>query len=383
MREYLPGWNALEGEIERERRIRDLMDPPAMRALRDSLDERERILRSLAGPLIEIESLQTAIDRIKGLEQIVSPALTAADEVTRSLRTLGESAASWAATAMASTRIHDSWRVTLAGLTGPEEAFDTRFAVADQLHLMLSLASIAESKFIDSAHGGFGSLLGVTETTAETIELSVARLGTELSGLLNAYEHDPELIVRYPPLVSQSPALEMLRAGLLTSAISNSTEQISVAEEEKAGDVRSALDHRLSDLNPAFLVPLQGARRALSSDNPDRIRQGLVSLRELGTQVLHLLAPTNAVLAWSSNPADIHNGRPTRRARIRYVVRRVDIGSFEGFMSADVDSVRAMLDVLQRATHEVPCSITPEQADLLLVRFEGWLDFVLEIHAMA
>lgn len=133
------------------------------------------------------------------------------------------------------------------------------------------------------------------------------------------------------------------------------------------------------EFNSELIIPLNGARKSLRSNNPDRIRHFAISLRELFTRVLHSLAPDEKVGEWSQDPNHYHKGRPTRRARLLFACREINQDPFSNFIEKDIDAVIAFLKLFQKGTHEAKSNFTDAQLTALQNRAESTLRFLLEI----
>ena len=193
--------------------------------------------------------------------------------------------------------------------------------------------------------------------------------------------------VSLPLITTALPSLEVFLAGDLAYSLGASAGEEEVeslvkvqkTRETVRGEVVASLDALLTDLDRNLIVPLSGARAALRSRNPDRPRHISASLRELFTHVLHRIAPDDAVVAWTKNPEHFQDGRPTRRARLLYVVSVVNHGPFVGFLESDVSAALKFLDVCQGGTHEAASPLTDKQLAAMVVRMEGLLRFLLEM----
>jgi hypothetical protein len=189
-----------------------------------------------------------------------------------------------------------------------------------------------------------------------------------------------------PPVVWDCPPGELFRGVELLRAVTfppprRRLEPATADERAKqltAGE-DPAFEALLSDLDPNLLIPLAGARDAIRSTNPDRVRHFSISLRELFTQVLHRLAPDDAVKSWTSNPDHYAEGRPTRKARLLYVCRKINHGDFSAFLEEDVSAVLKFLNLFHGGTHNVRSALSPEQLHAMFVRMKGLLQFLLEI----
>ena len=82
----------------------------------------------------------------------------------------------------------------------------------------------------------------------------------------------------------------------------------------------SLADRKIETVNKDWLILLKGAEYSLSSKNPDKVRHAITSLRELMTQILHQFAPDAEVEKEFTAPKYYHNGRPTRRTRLQFIL---------------------------------------------------------------
>jgi Predicted pPIWI-associating nuclease len=141
-----------------------------------------------------------------------------------------------------------------------------------------------------------------------------------------------------------------------------------------------AFEVLLSNLDPDLLSLLGGARGALTSSNPDRVRHFSSSLRELFTQVLHRLAPDKAVQSWTLNPDHYDDkGRPTRRARLLYICRDINHGEFSAFLEAEILAILKFLNLFQGGTHKVRSDLSEPQLRAMYNWMEGHLEVLLRI----
>ncbi|PZR74389.1 MAG: hypothetical protein DLM73_08035 [Chthoniobacterales bacterium] len=151
------------------------------------------------------------------------------------------------------------------------------------------------------------------------------------------------------------------------------------AREEASRRRESKLEALLSTVNADLCTLWSGAHLAAASDNPERIRYACVSVRELMTQVMHALAPTAKVLKWTSDPNQLHNGNPTRRARLLYICQSVTAGPLSEYMNLKIKSVAALADVVQKGTHEIGFQLSPLELQLMFNGAEEALCSLLEI----
>ena len=136
----------------------------------------------------------------------------------------------------------------------------------------------------------------------------------------------------------------------------------------------------LQAVDPALIRPYIGARDALKSKNVDRVRHMLSSLRELWNHLLHRLAPDEYVISWipKRDKNMLHEGLPTRRARILYICRNLNHEPLSDFIVQDTRALVNMIEFFNRV-HELESNLTDEQLHALLLRTDSWLTYILQI----
>ncbi|MDE0337688.1 MAG: hypothetical protein OXI80_08450, partial [Caldilineaceae bacterium] len=138
-----------------------------------------------------------------------------------------------------------------------------------------------------------------------------------------------------------------------------------------------SLEFRLRKIDPGLGDMLLGARQALNTPNPDRSRHVLISLRELVTHVLRLLAPDGSIQIWNSDPDYYHNGRPTRRARLLYINREINTGSLSKSVDAHVHLALILMDELNAESHIISSRLTEQELRALVIDTESLLYSIL------
>jgi len=136
----------------------------------------------------------------------------------------------------------------------------------------------------------------------------------------------------------------------------------------------------LEKVDPALARPYIGAHDALRGKSVDRTRHVLASLRELWNHLLRCLAPDAPVIAWvpEKNKELLHEGRPTRRARVMYVCRSLNNEPLIDFVVQDTRALVKLVEVFNRV-HELESELTDEQLRALLLRTDSWLTYILKI----
>ena len=159
-------------------------------------------------------------------------------------------------------------------------------------------------------------------------------------------------------------------------------------EEEKAciDDIRcgvSDIDSLLQQVDPQLVRPYRGVKDAMNSGSVDRTRHVLTSTRELCNHVLWQLAPTRPVTRWVEREGldMLHEGRPTRRARILYICRRFSGEPLAGFVDADVKGFLELMD-LCNGLHALDPEFSDIQLRAVVLRTECLIKFIIELNSM-
>jgi hypothetical protein len=172
-------------------------------------------------------------------------------------------------------------------------------------------------------------------------------------------------------LAEPAPGEEPAETGLAGS--------VALLREQVRQDTEDALVPLLQETYPQLVEMVRGARAAFEDRRPDWVRHFITSLRELATQVIHALAPDEQVKEWSTSPEDLHNGRPTRAARIKYICRGIFGPGFRPFVEKDVATAVELFGLLQGGTHGANPTYSEPQLLTLKVRMEGLVRFLVEI----
>ena len=219
------------------------------------------------------------------------------------------------------------------------------------------------------------------------LESSIAHLAASYGGLAESLREISD-ITRLPAFVlpgatreiyTTSFALETLRPWDDRDEDEAETEIQLVAEAELETSGCIAL---LQQVDPGLARPYIGARDALYGNNADRARHILSSLRELWNHLLRRLAPDDLVAAWIpgvSNQKDLlHDGKPTRRARVLYVCRELNNEPLIDFLMHDTRALVKLIELFNRV-HELETELTDEQLRAILLRTDSWLMYILQI----
>lgn len=190
-------------------------------------------------------------------------------------------------------------------------------------------------------------------------------------------------ISRLPEFAVPSASRELLLEGYALEALHDDEEietlDVTIIEQVEIarGEVTEGLV-LLEQVDRRFAKAYAGARASLDSDNPDRVRHVLVSLRELWGHLLRFLAPDQDVKAWATDDSFLNEGKPTRRARVLYVCRHIDHPPFSDFLAEDTRALVKMIDFFNHV-HDIDVQLTDEQLNALILRTDSWLTYILRI----
>lgn len=178
----------------------------------------------------------------------------------------------------------------------------------------------------------------------------------------------------------EAPAFEIVAAsGTAVAAITSEVHELPSVAHDRLEAVALDLRPALEEIDEALLVPYNGAIQAVETGGVDFGRHFSVSARELLTHTLHKLAPDDTLKKWpEATPDDYHNGRPTRRLRVRYILRQFRSGAYARFVEDDIRRTVDLLEVLNSGTHRLDPSTDEPTLRMFLRRVEGVLGILLE-----
>ncbi len=213
----------------------------------------------------------------------------------------------------------------------------------------------------------------VYRTSVETLHESYSRLENyaEINGLESRYNHILDLSER-----ETANSLEVTNRILGT---------------EGAGDtpaeplINSELLDGLASISPELNDRWNGAVFALDPRNPDAARHFCTSAREVITKILELKAPDIDVFALIPDCEVTDRGNPTRRAKIKYFLRRQGMieDALEDFVEQDMENIVQLFRLLNDGTHGAAGTFDFAQLTAIKQRVENGIMFLTEIIAGA
>ncbi|MDD4201969.1 MAG: hypothetical protein PHQ52_00690 [Candidatus Omnitrophica bacterium] len=228
-----------------------------------------------------------------------------------------------------------------------------------------------------------GTFLPFEHEDKHSLFTGIESMTHNFNDMCNTWRTSPNTMVELGMPLTELTSIEYFNEVDLYKNISTRTDLDDSFKKEKKKVVEeyitNKLEKNLQMIDSDFINMWRGACNALASNNPDRVRHFCVSIRELFTHLLHSLAPTKKVEKWSSEPQYYQNNKPTRKARIEYICRNIKTGKLEHFVSTDVTSSLAFIDLFQGGTHKVRHSFDKKQLQALQVKAEGTLNYLIEI----
>ena len=167
------------------------------------------------------------------------------------------------------------------------------------------------------------------------------------------------------------------------NALLDESPSADATDEELAELQKTDVDEELGDLDSDLGARWRGALFALHPQNPDAARHFCTSAREMLSDMLEIVAPSK--LVESDDPAceRTDQGTVSRRARIRFCLRRSGIyqRELEDFVEQDVTNVLALFHEFNTGTHGAAGRFTLPQLTTLKARAEDAIRFIIRIAA--
>lgn len=258
----------------------------------------------------------------------------------------------------------------------------SQFSVQSSIAKMTELSVFAEKSLVSFPWDNLGSKVNITDPTKDLISSNFLGVSKHYSSLLKSFEENPISFTKISPTLTKSAPIEYFTGANLLEAISADEEQIAeeeIIKNEILLENESSLTSYLSRLDTGLTKMWHGANAALSSSNPDKVRHFSVSIRELFTHVIHILAPDEQIKKWSNDSFLYDKGKPTRKARLLFICRNISNDPLTKFVEKDVSATVEFLGLFQEGTHTITASFSEHQLIALKARAESTLRFLLEI----
>lgn len=281
--------------------------------------------------------------------------------------------------------IHKSWRSVLDGLSVP------RVHVQDVAKMALSDISydLAFNKryLFEFNYEALSRHLGIHSTYMSQIQRSMSAFSASYSGLVKSFQGIDQVV--------KSPSFLLPGATREVSATSHALHVLRPAEDLAEKDAierepypsiehgleASGLEALLDRVDPSLVNMYRGAVASLNGKNPDRARHVLTSLRELWNHVFRAIAPQEEVKKWVQGlgiHTYLHDGQPTRQAKIRYISKDTANEPLADFVDADTKAMLKLYDLYGRL-HKLESGVTDAQLRTIVCRTESHLIYILRV----
>ena len=264
--------------------------------------------------------------------------------------------------------------------------------IADELgtaHALTSpyLASAASLYSLESSYAALlGSasdkniLSGLSLDSVDYLQDSVVSLSLAVQNAWGVLGKDTSIWDRVSLSMLQTPALELYIGVQAAGAVTLVDEKLPDRSEDLEDSILekvNGFEARLVSFDRGLVEPYRGAIAAIERGGADWQRHSMISLRELTMHVLHKLAPAKEIMK-SASEGDLHNGRPTRRARLQYIFAAVSGPELADFFEADLKAAIELFDLINSGTHRLNNIATPQQLHYLRSRVVGLISSMLE-----
>ena len=272
--------------------------------------------------------------------------------------------------------IEQSWLKPLSMI----ETFKIPESLSTMVSNVVGVSLAAESQFLAFDPSRIADAIGITESLANSSLVSLNDMALSYRSLWSSLQVDPANLFTASALIVEQPVTELYLAGSLARLIAMPEEAIveTQTEERKEITSRASLKEKIRTLGEPFIEAYDGAIEAFMGGNVDKQRHVCTSLRELITHVIHKLAPDDNVSRWSTDLKYFQKGKPTRLARLLYICRNIDVGSFSGFVKSDVESTLKFINLLQEGTHSLSSPFGEAQLGALVSRAESLVSFLID-----
>lgn len=332
------------------------------------------------------EGLAAVFEMSKNLKNIhaiaVPPVLPIASNLT--IQSLAE-ASEKAKTLFAPFKSIEALEVNRAAIDAISHSFTISDALKDIFKTITFYTELSKHSLAFGGWEKLGQQIAIQENTKKKMASVFTNLDRSYLNFFNAAQKNPASFTNINPSITRIIPAERF-------AGSNLLEVISVEEEERQQNTREAVIQLSNDNEISLHLYLPkvknglvnmwtGAVQTLQSDNIEKQRHFIVSLRELFTHVMHELAPDKSIKNWSQNPQHYDkNNKPTRKARLEYIYRDINNKEFGDFFSKDIEATLTFIDIFQKATHRIENNFSDQQLLAIKAKAETTLNFMLEVY---
>jgi hypothetical protein len=137
-----------------------------------------------------------------------------------------------------------------------------------------------------------------------------------------------------------------------------------------SSEVAEKIDFELFELlqphGKGYVDILNGAKQVAASDNPDKVRHTVVSLRELVNKMLNELAPVDKVKQWVCDNGGENKGSLSRGIYVRYIFRNISCSSIAPLIENEINFMPELIKILSNETHGFLSGYSDKELNLLI-----------------
>ena len=345
---------------------------------------------NLHNEIKHIERVLKVLDPIQRQYEIISRSVElsgiASMNIEKAMKTrhMIDQATGLAATAAVAAS-HHTWLRNLNSVA--DQAAQLQIGVRSSLESIADRLAISERLFSGVDLDSIYRSIAVPEIRFLRLQDSINDMNAIYGKLAESIHRYPE-ITHLPRFVLPGATREVFVTGYATNVLGVSDE--ADAEQDDSLEIQSVVDEveeetsicasLLKGVDPALARPYEGARNVLYGTNPDRVRHFLSSQRELWNHLLRIIAPDEQVQEWI--PKDdkdlLHEGKPTRKARILYLCRDLNHDSLTEFVIRDTHALVTLVNLFNRI-HQLEPNLSDQQLRALQLRSDSWITYILQI----
>lgn len=218
--------------------------------------------------------------------------------------------------------------------------------------------------------------LNAQSTTTTSFRLSTQRMHQTYSRVNDVYYEG------YDVTPQQDRILDLIEQEQATGLVASNYIENGNPPTEQPEDIE--LGNKLALVSEDLNNRWKGAVFALNPNNPDATRHFCTSTREIFTEFLEIKAPDEAVFIFNPMCARAENGHATRREKIKYMMRNVDMDdSVVAFVEEDIKNILELNHLLSGGTHGPAGKYSFDQLLQVKKRVEQGVNFLCEISSAA
>ncbi|QPQ52694.1 hypothetical protein H3Z85_04425 [Chryseobacterium indologenes] len=260
----------------------------------------------------------------------------------------------------------------------------SRLLIHNDIIKATELSIYAEKSIVNLSVQNIGSKLNANLIQRSKLFTNFIELSQSYNSLYESFERNPLYYSQLDPVIKNVIPSEYYTCAdtleiLSLEQESETREEILIKDEIKYEN-EILLSTHLPKLNSDLYDLWKGAIQAYTSDNVEKPRHFITSIRELYTHVFQIISPNKDIEAWNKSPELYHNGKPTRKARLLYLCRKFNNEEMKDFVDKDITSTLELINLFQKGTHSIKSKLGDKELAIIKSKAENTLKFLLEIH---